>query len=138
MIKIKCPSIYCDRGYEPDHTSCTVCFQRKSLNAIHLNLIGKWFDLIYSGEKFEEYRDIKPSWTNCFEKHDMLKKVEVVIFSNGYRKDRRQFIVELQNLSIGQGNTEWGAEKGKDYYVLKLGRILVDNFDSKDLKITEQ
>ncbi len=29
---------------------------------LHLNVKKKWFDMILSGEKTEEYRDIKESW----------------------------------------------------------------------------
>lgn len=33
-------------------------------NTLHLNLKRKWFDMIVSGEKLEEYREIKPYWIN--------------------------------------------------------------------------
>ena len=31
-------------------------------NILHLTLKKKWFDMILSGEKTEEYREIKPYW----------------------------------------------------------------------------
>lgn len=34
------------------------------MKTLHLNLKKKWFDLILSGEKTEEYREIKPHWCN--------------------------------------------------------------------------
>ncbi len=36
------------------------------MNTLHLNLKKKWFDMILSGEKTEEYREIKPYWTKRF------------------------------------------------------------------------
>jgi hypothetical protein len=33
---------------------------------LHLNLKRKWFDMIKSGEKKEEYRDITPYWCSKF------------------------------------------------------------------------
>jgi hypothetical protein len=37
---------------------------------LHLTLKKKWFDMILSGEKKEEYRDIKLFWCNRFFKPD--------------------------------------------------------------------
>ena len=32
------------------------------IKTLHLNLKKKWFDMILSGEKIQEYRDIKDYW----------------------------------------------------------------------------
>ena len=76
----------------------------------------KWFDMIKSGEKKEEYREIKPYWTSRFT-HNLRKTVfntyaGHVIFRNGYSKNspRIKCCVEI---SKGTGNPEWGAEKRK-------------------------
>ena len=84
------------------------------MKILHLTLKKKWFDLIQSGEKTEEYRE---------------KRFEGVIsgkinFKNGYSKNAACFIVELKRIEIREGKEEWGAEKGKKYFVLKLGEIL--------------
>lgn len=50
------------------------------MNILHLTLKKKWFDLILSGKKTEEYREIKPYW----EKRLMGKTYDKVIFRNGY------------------------------------------------------
>lgn len=34
------------------------------MRTLHLVLIGKWYDMIASGEKTEEYRAITPYWCN--------------------------------------------------------------------------
>ena len=36
------------------------------MKTLHLNLIKKWFDMIFSGVKEEEYRDITPYWCSKF------------------------------------------------------------------------
>lgn len=32
------------------------------MNVLHLPIKRKWFDMIHTGEKLEEYREIKPYW----------------------------------------------------------------------------
>lgn len=36
------------------------------MKILHLTLKKKWFDMIASGEKKEEYREIKPYWEKRF------------------------------------------------------------------------
>ena len=36
--------------------------KQKYMNILHLKLKKKWFDMIASGEKKEEYRELKPYW----------------------------------------------------------------------------
>ena len=101
-------------------------------NTLHLNLKKKWFDMILNGEKTEEYRDIKPYWNKRFW-HLVSRKikgetyfpiVDTITFSNGYSKTRPQFVIEIKKLSTKKGVENWGAEKGKDYHVLELGKII--------------
>ncbi len=93
----------------------------------HLNLTKKWFDMIKSGIKTEEYREIKPSWNRIFGqgrikiKGKLYAPADVLIcFSNGYRKNRAQFYCECVGLMVGYGIKEWGADKEKAYYILDL------------------
>lgn len=94
----------------------------------------KWFDMILSGEKKEEYREIKPYWTKRFLKSDMkfnedtvinlMKEgkwsiYKTVIFQNGNKKDSSK-IKCMVEIKIGKGFWIWGAEPGKLYYVLKI------------------
>lgn len=39
---------------------------QNKFDTLHLVLKGKWYDMIASGEKKEEYREIKPYWRNRF------------------------------------------------------------------------
>jgi len=40
------------------------------MKTLHLNLKRKWFDMILSGDKDEEYREIKPHWANILISND--------------------------------------------------------------------
>lgn len=99
---------------------------------LHLNLKKQWFDMILSGEKTEEYREIKPYWQKRFKPHSHVhigstwwpKNHVQIVFSNGYAKDRRQMVANITGMRFeSEGREEWGAEKGKKYFVLELGAI---------------
>lgn len=97
----------------------------------------KWFDMICSGEKKEEYREIKPYYSNRFkntvivfertlsvdeEKYLCLSnnynKTDI-LFRNGYSKKSSTIKCKVQ-ITKGYGKEEWGAEPNKLYYVLKI------------------
>ena len=75
----------------------------------------KWFDMILSGEKKEEYREIKPYYNSRFKPFFY----ENIIFRNGYSK-KSPSIQCYVRIEKGYGNPEWGAEPNKLYYVLKI------------------
>ena len=88
----------------------------------------KWFDMIKSGEKKEEYREIKPYWFTrfknsfyciCDEKLVIRLGKGMVIFKNGYQKSAPKIMCKV-NITTNFGKTEWGAEPNKEYYVLKI------------------
>lgn len=89
------------------------------MKILYLTLKKKWFDLIKSGQKTEEYREIKPYW----EKRLKDKYFDCVCFKNGYSANAPQFTIELKGIEIKEGREEWGAEKGVKYFVLTLGKI---------------
>ena len=81
----------------------------------------KWFDMIKSGEKKEEYREIKPYWTTRL-MNEMKKNFRIstwVLFRNGYRKDSPTIKCKCV-LRKGTGKPEWGAEPNKEYYILDI------------------
>lgn len=96
----------------------------------------KWFDMILSGEKKEEYRDIKPYYTSRFRNDigqwrgsllDCVKDIEKykiikVLFRNGYACDAPYFIANCL-VCIGVGREDWGAEPNEEYYVLHIIEI---------------
>lgn len=93
----------------------------------------KWFDMIKSGDKKEEYREIKPYYDSRFKKLDieydpeencMVEEYRIeshrrIIFRNGYSKNSPSILCNCY-IFIGKGKPEWGAEKDKLYYVLKI------------------
>lgn len=123
------------------------------MKTLHLTLKKKWFDMIASGEKEEEYREIKAYWaTRLLYKiptpwggylcawNDILKgdysckgwssftgnapvfqSFEAVTFRNGYSTDAPTITLQVRLICIQQGKPEWGAEPGREYFVIKLG-----------------
>jgi len=92
--------------------------------AIHLILCHKWYDMIASGEKTEEYRDLNMFYTNkFFVQHEdgssePNKNITSVIFHRGYTKTQMKF--KIDEIMIGYGKPEWGAPK-KPVFIIKLG-----------------
>ena len=87
----------------------------------------KWFDMILSGQKKEEYREIKPYWTKRLLKyyHRYITKQTIfnIKFRNGYGNDKPTITCKVA-LRKGKGKQEWGAEQGKEYYILEILEIL--------------
>lgn len=81
----------------------------------------KWFDMIKSGEKKEEYREIKPYYDSRFKYY--LDGWEIgllnIKFRNGYSSKSPTIKCKV-TLEKGYGKEEWGAEPNKEYYVLKI------------------
>lgn len=104
--------------------------------------------MILSGEKKEEYREIKEYYETRFQnlfgaitiypssifshrsKYELLQgeavpeeirkdSVQEIIFRNGYSKDSKAIKARCR-LRIGEGKSEWGAEPDKQYYILEI------------------
>lgn len=100
----------------------------------------KWFDMILSGEKKEEYRETSSYWMTRFAKVfgecaygivypkclETESSVAELCFRNGYSKTSPLFITKC-TLSIGTGKEEWGAEPGKTYYRLHIQEVHHEN-----------
>lgn len=107
---------------------------------LNLTLKKEWFDKILSGEKTEEYREIKRHWVSILcTKHvgemggDLMDRHHVIAyrikpyfkkicFTNGYGNHRPSFDIECKGISIGKGNPEWGAPD-EDVFIISLGKI---------------
>lgn len=102
------------------------------MKILHLTLKKKGFDMIASGEKKEEYREIKDYWVNRLcnvgaeVEHCGLdyKDFDIVEFKNGYSKDAPKVHLQFIECYVDKGKPEWGAELDKEYFVIKLGEIL--------------
>lgn len=108
----------------------------------------RWFDMILSGEKKEEYREIKEYYETRFQnlfgaitiypssifsdrsKYELLQgeavpeeirkdSIQEIIFRNGYSKDSKAIKARCK-LRIGKGRPEWGALPDKQYYILEI------------------
>lgn len=109
---------------------------------LDLVLKVRWYEMIESGEKREEYRKIGDFWSKRLivspntEKRnngvptpshgDVLnccgaafRKFAFVRFHRAYTSTTMTFAVD--GIEIGEGNPEWGAIPGEKYFVIKLG-----------------
>ena len=106
----------------------------KHADTLHLVLIGKWYDMIESGEKTEEYRETKQYWIKRILEGSTAKKPELnsiprqiskqskyerVCFHRGYTNRTMIFVIE--EISVGIGKAPWGAPEDKEVIIIKLG-----------------
>lgn len=103
------------------------------MKTLHLVLKSQWFDMIASGEKKEEYREIKEYWVKRLGFHANVQfdiqqgvffppeviKYDTITFHKGYSK--KTITIKCEGIKISQGKPKWGAEKGKVYFVINLG-----------------
>ena len=91
----------------------------------------KWFDMIVTKEKPEEYREISQYYKTRFKNIFAMFPYSYIptgldrqqlMLRNGYSKSSPSCII-TSSLEIKTGKLEWGAEKGKEYYVLKIHDI---------------
>lgn len=100
---------------------------------LKLTLKKKWFEMIASGEKKEEYREIKDYWTTRLEDSPLapfvlnMKKFDKVLFKNGYSKNAPTLIVECLGLDCDYSKPEWCDGINDMFYVIKLGAVLYDS-----------
>ena len=90
---------------------------------LHLTLKKRWFDMIASGVKKEEYREMKPYWERRLEDGDDFRQFDFIQFRNGYQKNAPSIVVRLLGIEVGIGNKEWGAPS-EFVYKLLLGDII--------------
>lgn len=108
----------------------------------------KWFDMILSGEKKEEYREIKSYYdkrfskiilpsgiVNCYINANLktgkiieIQNYQTILFRNGYSSNSPTISCRVK-IEKGYGKEEWGAEPNKLYYVLKI--LSVEEIDDK-------
>lgn len=81
----------------------------------------KWFDMILSGEKKEEYREIKKYYISRLLDH-AGQTIEIK-FRNGYSNESPYIICNCV-LKLGKGKTDWGAVKDEVYFILHIMEIV--------------
>jgi hypothetical protein len=81
---------------------------------LHLTLLRVWFEQIASGQKTQEYREIKPYWIKRLRE----RTYDEVWFKNGYSKDAPFMRVEYK-----------GLKEENNRFVIQLGEVLeIKNF----------
>ena len=101
------------------------------MSTLTLILKRKWFDLIKAGIKKEEYREIKPYYNTRFCEplksrifrpgETGVKTFDRLVFTLGYPKatdNGRRLEFKNPKIRIGTGKPEWGAEPGKNYFII--------------------
>lgn len=83
----------------------------------------KWFDMIASGEKTEEYRDFTEYYKSRFKKYVKEDKFQIR-FRARYRKDA-PLMECVVSLFMGSGKAEWGAPPEWYGFVLKIHNVEV-------------
>ena len=120
------------------------------MKTLCLPLKKEWYEMIESGVKTEEYREIKPYWVtrlaHCYKwcslnvvnyldrcikcsNNENFNKISGmnythVKFSYGYTK--RTMIFEIDSITIGKGKPEWGAPN-EDVFIIKFGKRIKQN-----------
>lgn len=89
----------------------------------------KWFDMIVSGEKKEEYRTINEYYGKRFQKLGLIDKdgfltdnYARIILRNGYGRNVPEVQVVV-SLGVGYGWEKWGADPYEVYYILRIMNV---------------
>ena len=93
------------------------------MKILYLTIKKKYFDMI-PDPKDEEYREYKNYWIKRLMSRHF--DYDAIRFANGgHHGPKIPFkLIESRGLCIGQGNPDFGAPKGKDVFILKLGKII--------------
>ena len=86
---------------------------------LHLILKFEWYDMIASGEKLEEYRDITPNYIRKFYSDGQPRHYDAICFHRGY--SNTTMLREYRPPKVGRGRKEWGAPD-RDVFILDVSR----------------
>lgn len=110
---------------------------------LDLSLTYHWYDEIEAGRKKEEYRNLNSNYywhrfhacgNQCPPGFDVgmckacprtyLHSYDYVLFHRG-RFSPTAMLVQCDGIRIGYGREDWGAERGKRYFVIQLGDRII-------------
>jgi hypothetical protein len=104
------------------------------MNTLKLTLNKKWFEMILSGEKTEEYREIKDHWKTRLTDQKKIwarpphqwkfKTFDVVEFRNGYSKTAPMIRIECLGIILGNAKPEWSDNWEAMVFIIQLGEII--------------
>lgn len=91
------------------------------MKILYLTLTTKWFYMILSGLKRNEYREFKTYWIRRLKKG----KYDMIQFTNGghFGRTLPWFLIELIDIKLHKGNPKYGAPHDKLVFDLELGKI---------------
>lgn len=105
--------------------------QNPDAYVLHLPINRQWFDLIASGEKREEYREIKPHWDSRLKlKKDVADFVDMefkpythVHFRNGYSRNAPEMLLECKGIDEGLPRKGWCPDEylNQQFYRIHIG-----------------
>lgn len=97
----------------------------KPRRVLRLTLKKKWFDMIASGDKKEEYR-VPGKWILSRLRD---KEYDVIEFKNGYGPNVPRMEVEYLGWKFSFGKREWGggAAPGNPFATILIGAVLSVN-----------
>src|SRR5574344_372520 len=112
---------------------------------ITLTIKQRWFDMIFCGEKKEEYRDIKPYYISrlirelCLGDNFFYKLKEepqkiVIELRAGYKRESPMLRAEAK-VTIGTGKEEWGAEPNTEYFIFQILTIVTSYYPKSKKQI---
>ena len=119
------------------------CLSDAKKKVLTLTVSKQWFDMIVTGEKIEEYREINPYWASRLvnqqaESGEVLfdefggycrvigeleyKPYTHILFINGYRKDSPRIEKEIESITIGKPKKGMCPDKWLDteFFVIKF------------------
>jgi hypothetical protein len=99
------------------------------MKILHLTLKKKWFDMILSGEKKEEYREVKTFWFSRLSENNFglqFKEFDAIHFYNGGSPSLKypNFKIECLGIEFGKAVPEWSDNWQGEVFVIKLGEII--------------
>ena len=98
---------------------------------LNLTIKRRWFDMIASGEKREEYRSadnrqVAVTYKRLF--NYGWPSASCMILRNGYRMDSSALAVRMFGMTIRSGaqaeHPEWGEPTGGAHFVIMFDRII--------------
>lgn len=98
---------------------------------LNLTIKRRWFDMIASGEKREEYRSVNRYVNTAWERiaNDDEPAAYTMVLRNGYRMDSHALAVRVYGIILRNGNDsihpEWGEPTDRTHFVIMLGDVLV-------------
>lgn len=92
---------------------------------IYLVLKTEWYEMIRSGGKREEYRDLSPYWKRrLMPDKKTIRQFRTIHFRLGYHADAPDMIVECKKVRIGHAKAKWSAGFRGECFVFVLGEII--------------